>query len=107
MFRVARTVEISAAHRLPGHPKCGKVHGHNYRITVWAEAQNVDHRGMVVDFGEISEIVKRFDHTTIKIGGMPPTAEIIARHICEEIENATKVRVEETTGSWAEFEAYP
>jgi len=105
VFRVCKTVEISAAHRLPGHPKCGKTHGHNYRITVWAEAERLDCNGMVVDFGKVSDIVKQFDHTTIKLN--PSTAECLAKHLCEKIPNTTRVRVEETPSCWSEYEVYP
>lgn len=46
--------DISCGHRVVGHPKCGNLHGHNYRIHFELEAEN---RGdMVLDFGVIKTI---------------------------------------------------
>lgn len=65
---VAVTVEswFSAAHRIEGHPKCGRLHGHNYKlvVTIGRPAHkalgigNVDDMGFVLDFGVLKPIIK-------------------------------------------------
>lgn len=69
-FTITKQFTFSAAHRIPGHPKCGRMHGHNYVVNVTVTRygpQYVDGRGFVVDFGELSEIcmqafVRPMDH---------------------------------------------
>ena len=66
---VTATVEswFSAAHRVEGHPKCGRLHGHNYKlvVTVGSPAHkalgigNVDDMGFVIDFGILKPIIKK------------------------------------------------
>jgi len=84
---ITRDFTFEAAHYLPnvaeGH-KCGRMHGHSYRLTV-AVAGDIDRRtGWVVDFAEIDAAVKPFvallDHQTLNhVGGLDnPTSENIA-----------------------------
>jgi 6-pyruvoyltetrahydropterin/6-carboxytetrahydropterin synthase len=54
---IEREWEFSAAHRLEGHPKCGRLHGHNYRLKVILSAE-VSYDGMVMDFANVDLIVK-------------------------------------------------
>ncbi|HLE81832.1 MAG TPA: 6-carboxytetrahydropterin synthase, partial [Dehalococcoidia bacterium] len=35
---ITKTYWFSAAHMLVGHPKCGRMHGHNYRVDVTVAA---------------------------------------------------------------------
>jgi 6-pyruvoyltetrahydropterin/6-carboxytetrahydropterin synthase len=48
--------KFSAAHFLAGHPKCGKLHGHNYHVRVRLSGE-LDARGMVVDFIEAKRVI--------------------------------------------------
>nr|MDO8112877.1 6-carboxytetrahydropterin synthase [Candidatus Sigynarchaeota archaeon] len=41
--------KFSAAHFLAGHPKCGRLHGHNYHASVKITG-SIDKNGMVLDF---------------------------------------------------------
>ena len=56
---------IDSAHYLPGHGKCGRVHGHTYKIEVLVEGE-VRENGMVIDFYDlkkgIKETLKEYDH---------------------------------------------
>jgi len=65
--KISRKYAFSAAHRLEGHPKCGRLHGHNYVVEVWLEGPLKE--GMVVDYGLMDHIVKpvidEFDHRFI------------------------------------------
>ena len=57
---------FSAAHFIPGHPKCGRLHGHNYDVSVKIRSSYVDDAGMIVDFGAVKlkmlEILTPLDH---------------------------------------------
>ena len=48
---------IDSAHYLPGHGKCGKVHGHTYKVEIVIEGDKKE-SGMVMDFYDIKKIVK-------------------------------------------------
>lgn len=56
---ITREFSFCAAHRLMGHPKCGRLHGHNYRVIVGvvraSDPDLVD--GMVIDFAELDRVV--------------------------------------------------
>jgi len=57
MFEISKDFEFSAAHQIPGHPKCGRMHGHNYKVTVviWTDELT---EGMVIDYALLKELVK-------------------------------------------------
>ncbi len=57
-FLIQRDFTFCAAHRIEGHPKCGRLHGHNYKVQITLEDDAVDDRGMVLDFGKLDEIMK-------------------------------------------------
>ena len=56
---------FSAAHVIIGHERCGRLHGHDYAISVRLEGEPGDD-GMVMDFGilkdMVRDIVKGLDH---------------------------------------------
>lgn len=109
MFRVIKEMEIAGAHRLelPYQSKCSNLHGHNWRITVVCEAEDVNESGMVQDFTLIKkEVSDLLDHRCVNdIVDFNPTAENIARWICKRIPNCVKVSVQESDGNTAEYEA--
>ena len=115
---------ICYAHRLVGHPKCGILHGHEARVEIELEG-NIDREtGMVVDFGDLKALIKRYDHQTILahddplvllieqvhpvvdiIG--PPTAEVLANKLASQIKalykpDCIRVRFFETEDNCAE-----
>ncbi|MCI0464478.1 MAG: 6-carboxytetrahydropterin synthase [Gemmataceae bacterium] len=58
MYRVIREIRFCYGHRLLGHSgKCRFLHGHNGRAVLVLEAPRLDELGMVVDFGDIKQIV--------------------------------------------------
>jgi len=117
MYYIEKTVVISAAHHLEGYNgACRNVHGHNWKVTVFCKGEELDEIGMLVDFRKISQAVKLLgDHTDLnpapcKSCGhretvskhfciINPTAENIAKWICDRISLCYKVKVEETEGS--------
>ena len=58
MYEIGKSFHFSAAHTIPGHPKCGRMHGHNYEVTVIVKSYLLNTKGMVIDYGDISKEVK-------------------------------------------------
>jgi len=94
MFTVFRDFTFAAAHAIRGHTGgCENLHGHNYRVRVYAAAAELDGLGMVVDFADLkaatAEALGRFDHRVIN--ELPPfderntTAELLAEYACREV----------------------
>lgn len=63
---ITRKYKFSAAHRLEGHPKCGRPHGHNYVLEVSVSGEKDRSTGMLIDFANLDAIIKpiveKFDH---------------------------------------------
>ena len=57
MYTVIKRMEISASHclKLSYESKCENLHGHNWIITVYCQAEQLNEDGMVVDFTHIKE----------------------------------------------------
>ena len=99
---------ISAAHNLhlSYESKCESLHGHNFVITVYCKAEQLNEDGMVTDFTHIKRIVKeKCDHVYInEVLDVNPSSENIARWICDNVENCYKVSVQESEGNIATYE---
>ena len=108
MYYVEKRIEISAAHNLmlSYESKCENLHGHNWIIVVYCKAAELNQDGMVTDFTHIKRVVKdTFDHKYInEVLDVNPSAENIARWICDHVENCYKVSVQESEGNVAIFE---
>ena len=65
---VTRDHSICCGHTVLGHEgKCANLHGHNYKITIEAEAPRLDSLGRVIDFGAIKHVCcewleRQWDH---------------------------------------------
>ena len=108
MFTVTKRMEVSGAHylHLDYESKCTNLHGHNWIINDCHKIDEVDHNGMVVDFSKIKEIVNRFDHALINdvMGDINPTAENMAKWLCDRSPHCVRVSVQETEGNVATYE---
>jgi len=61
MFRVSRHIEFCYGHRLLNYQgKCRHLHGHNGRVLITLEGATLDNRGMLLDFGEMKQIVQQW-----------------------------------------------
>ncbi len=93
LLEATKEFEFCAAHHLPEHPKCGKVHGHNYRVLVTFRASSG--ADMVIDFGDIKRhvgpIIEELDHGNLNDALPYPTAENIAKLIWERIKTDTGI----------------
>jgi len=109
MYRVTKTLEISAAHKLDlsYESKCSNLHGHNWLLHITCESETLNKDGMVYDFTHIKKkIHDALDHKYLNdILGVNPTAENIAKWICEQIgQTCKRVVVQESEGNVAEYE---
>jgi 6-pyruvoyltetrahydropterin/6-carboxytetrahydropterin synthase len=92
MYSIRVETDFAAAHFLSSyHGKCEKLHGHNYRVRLWARGGDLDEGGMLVDFAMVKDALRRvcssMDHTNLNDNPAfagNPSAERIARHIFEE-----------------------
>ncbi len=60
-----KSITFSASHILPGHEKCGRMHGHNYAVHFRVEGEPKE-EGLVYDFipikRKLRELTEAFDH---------------------------------------------
>ena len=108
MYTITKRLEISAAHQLSlsYESKCEQLHGHNWIITIHCKAKELNADGMVVDFTHIKRMVHyRLDHRNLnEVLPFNPTAENIARWICEQVPTCYKVDVQESENNIASYE---
>ena len=109
MYTITKKLEVSGAHflNLPYESKCKNLHGHNWIIFVTCRREELDDCGMVVDFVKIKKIVNQLDHSNINdvLGDVSPTAENIARWLCDKIPYCVRVEVQESEGNIAIYES--
>ncbi|MEA1944434.1 MAG: 6-pyruvoyl tetrahydropterin synthase family protein [Euryarchaeota archaeon] len=60
-------LRFSACHLIPGHPKCGRLHGHTYAVSVKIYGERTDE--FIIDFEllkeTVAEICNHLDHHII------------------------------------------
>lgn len=60
-FRLTKEITFCYGHRLLNYEgKCRYLHGHNGRAEITVEGTKLDHRGMLIDFGDIKKEMKRW-----------------------------------------------
>ena len=130
-FKVTKQIDFCYGHRLLNYDgKCKHLHGHNGLLEIEVASGTLDSRGMVVDFGDVKDIVKgwvdeNLDHKMILSKDDPilgmlndinepvyvmnenPTAENIAMHVHEQARKAgldiLETRLWETPSSFAVY----
>jgi len=131
MYSVTESISFSYGHRLMDYEgACGRLHGHNGRVEITVRADDLDRRGMVVDFAEILEVARgwieaNLDHRMLlrrddplvrplQAQGEPlllmddnPTAEAIAKLVHDAVTaqglRVAEVRLWETESAVASY----
>jgi 6-pyruvoyltetrahydropterin/6-carboxytetrahydropterin synthase len=114
MYYISKRLEIAGAHHLdlPYESKCSNIHGHNWIVTIYRKAGNLTEYGMIVDFKKVKTAISdKLDHRFInEVVDFNPTAENIAKWICDEVDKICevgtcyKVSVQESEGNTAIYE---
>lgn len=108
MYKVTKRMEIAGAHKLQldYESKCQNLHGHNWIVVVHCKAKELNKNGMVCDFTHIKKMVQdKLDHQYLNdVVDFNPTAENIAKWICDQVPNCWKVEVQESEGNIATYE---
>lgn len=122
VFEVMIERNFSSAHQLRGYKgKCENLHGHNYKIEIYARGQELNNLGLLIDFVDLKraadQVVKYLDHRNIN--ELPPfdvelnpSAENLAKFILDwvaarvgdERVQVYKVRCFETPTSIATYQ---
>lgn len=110
-----RPIRISTGHRILHHEgKCSRPHGHKYEITVSVTGE-LTSEGWIVDKGDITSVISEWDHRflvergdplieafqrsgdedSLVIIDHPPTAEVMAVLLEEELSDALPETVSE------------
>lgn len=105
MYYISKRIEIAFAHQLTltYESKCSRLHGHNGIATIYCCAEELDENGMVIDFTLVKQrILDRLDHQNLtELFTFNPTAENLARWICDEVPHCYKVTFQESEGNTA------
>ncbi len=108
MYYIKKRMEIAGCHSLTlSYPsKCSRMHGHNWIISICCKSKELNADGMVADFTEVKErIHSQLDHANLnEVLPFNPTAENMARWICEQIPHCYRVEVQESEGNVAIYE---
>jgi 6-pyruvoyltetrahydropterin/6-carboxytetrahydropterin synthase len=107
-------LSFEASHQLPNVPKghkCGRIHGHSYRVEVHVAGKLDQRLGWIMDFSDLKKIceprIARLDHCNLNdIEGLEnPTCENLARWLWQrlkpDIGNLSRIVVQETSNSGA------
>jgi 6-pyruvoyltetrahydropterin/6-carboxytetrahydropterin synthase len=80
-------LKFSACHLIPGHDRCGRLHGHTYAVHVRLQGEK-NKSGYIADFHEvkdlIKELVKPLDHRVL-IPATHPAVKVVRRRGTVEI----------------------
>jgi len=93
MYEVTVEDSFAAGHYLRNYQgKCENPHGHNYKVRVTLAGQDLDKAGLLLDFKDLREVMKRvidrLDHQMINdippFTELNPSAENLARYFYDE-----------------------
>ena len=108
MFEVSVQQSFAAGHALRNYQgKCENVHGHNYRVQITVQGDELNSIGLLVDFIDLKRLMNRvvdyLDHRFINelppFDSLNPSAENIAKYfhdqVSAELRNDVPVRISE------------
>ncbi len=108
-YYLRKRLEISGAHRLSldYESPCTRLHGHNWVFTVFCRCEDdaLDENGMVIDFKAIKTLVTdKLDHRLLnEVVDFNPTAENLAKWVCDLVPHCYRVDVEESRNNTASY----
>ncbi len=94
MFELSVEQSFAAGHALRNYKgKCENVHGHNYKVQLKVMGTELDHAGLLMDFGDMKHILREviaiLDHQFINdiepFTTVNPSAENMAKYFYDEI----------------------
>ncbi|HEX4997086.1 MAG TPA: 6-carboxytetrahydropterin synthase [Terriglobia bacterium] len=108
-MKVGIVEHIDCAHFLPGHSKCGTLHGHTYKIEIVVEGPVKD--GMVIDFSDLKTVVREilatYDHRswndTLDYPSVENICALLHERFRERLTFRYSLKVWEGDGKWAEL----
>ena len=108
-MKLGLTEYVDCAHFLEGHPRCGRLHGHTYRIDVTIAGETKD--GMVLDFAvfreKVRSVLEPYDHIlwndVLEYPSVENICALLARRLGEALPYQVSIRVFEGRGKWAEL----
>jgi len=108
-MKLGITEYIDCAHHLPGHDKCGSLHGHTYRIDVVIEGEKKG--GMILDFADLKStvrsVLREYDHRDfnefLDYPSVENICELIAEKVRFQLPYRFTIRVWEGHGKYAEL----
>jgi len=99
MFEVCVEQTFAAGHALRNYKgKCENVHGHNYRVRITMQGDQLDSTGLLVDFLDVKRliggVVDYLDHQFINdlppFTELNPSAENIAKYFYDRVSSGLK-----------------
>ena len=99
MFEVSVEQTFAAGHALRNYKgKCENVHGHNYRVRVTIQGEQLDATGLLVDFLDVKRLIggvmEYLDHHFINdlppFDELNPSAENIAKYFYDRVPGGLK-----------------
>lgn len=115
MYLITKEFDFCASHNLvglrDGHP-CLRTHGHNYKVIIECQAEQLSTEGFVLDYREMQVIKEKldmkYDHKHLNdIMDGQPSAERIAYQLFQEFKSVipylSAVTVSETPKTYATY----
>jgi 6-pyruvoyltetrahydropterin/6-carboxytetrahydropterin synthase len=108
-MKLGVTEYVDCAHFLPGHPKCGPLHGHTYKVELIVEGK--PQKGMIIDFADlkqsIRDVLSHYDHRSwndfLEYPSVENICELLSEKLRERLTFPFTLRVWEGHGKWAEI----
>jgi 6-pyruvoyltetrahydropterin/6-carboxytetrahydropterin synthase len=91
LVRIERT--FSAAHSIVMGGVPEPVHGHDWRVAATFAGAGLDADGLLVDFHAVERALNRSLNAVPPFDRLNPTAELVARHIADELGGAVPAGV--------------
>jgi len=91
MYILEKTLDFDSAHFLKNYKgACSRLHGHCWKLKAVITGNRLNKLGILIDFKDIKEILKQFDHHEINkfppFNKINPTAENLSKFFKDELQ---------------------